>query len=78
MRLQHIPLSLEELTDEAAATISGGVGISAKNSYRSPFDKYLSGSNTGDDTESTEENLQQASKTIQGTEALAKTIKNLF
>lgn len=78
MRLQHIPLSLEELTDEAAATISGGVGISAKNSYRSPFDKYFSGSSTGDDTEITEESIQQASETIQGTEALAKTLKSLF
>ncbi|KOP27423.1 hypothetical protein AMR41_05355 [Hapalosiphon sp. MRB220] len=83
MSLQYIPLTLEELTDETAATISGGFGIfdlqtSANNGYRSPFDKYLRGSNTGDDTESTEENLQQASNSIQGTEALAKTIKILF
>lgn len=78
MRLQHIPLSLEELTDEAAATISGGVGISTKNTYRSVLDKYFGGSSTEDDTESTEESIQQASEAIQGTEALAKTFKSLF
>jgi hypothetical protein len=91
MNLKDIPLSLEELTDETATTISGGVGVfegaivipwaPPKNSAKAPFDVFSNGSsksNQADDSESPEETIQQATEDIELGRAWVKAVKNAF
>ncbi|RUR73043.1 hypothetical protein ACF3DV_03620 [Chlorogloeopsis fritschii PCC 9212] len=91
MNLKDIPLSLEELTDETATTISGGVGVfegaivipwaPPKNKAKVPFDLFSNGSgksNQADESENPEETIQQASEDIELGRNWVKTVKNAF
>ncbi|MFQ4143032.1 hypothetical protein [Chlorogloeopsis sp. ULAP02] len=91
MTLKDISLSIEELTDETATTISGGVGVfegaivipwtPPKNSPKVPFNVFSSGlskSSQADESESPEETIQQASEDIELGRAWVKTVKNAF
>ncbi|MDM9382948.1 hypothetical protein QUB80_19835 [Chlorogloeopsis sp. ULAP01] len=91
MKLKDIPLSLEELTDETATTISGGVGVfegaivipwtPPNKSAKVPFNVFSSDSsksNRSDESESPEETIQQASEDIELGRDWVKTVKNAF